>query len=67
MYHIEDLMMELLSGKLILDEHPEGKLPKTPLEEFDTIEQYKIYWKSLYKYEMYCRLFSDTDLGNNTT
>lgn len=58
-------MKELLSGELILDQSPISKLPHDHLEEFYSVEQYKKYWKSLYKYELYCRLFSDTDLSSN--
>ena len=41
------------------------RLPLEPLDSFDSKTEYKDYWSPLYKYEIYNRLFSDKDLGQN--
>lgn len=33
-------------------------------DEFKSVSDYQSYWLDLYKYEIYSRLFSDKDLGD---
>ncbi len=60
---VSDLVKEILDGSLICSTNPKGNLPNEPLDEFDSLKDYSVYWKSLYKYEIYNRIFSDKDLG----
>jgi hypothetical protein len=60
---VKDLVHEILSGSLILADKKDFKLPYEPLDQFDSKAEYSNYWKPLYKYEIYNRLFSDKDLG----
>lgn len=64
--YVKDLIRQLLDGSLIMDEDPKRDLPTKGLEEFNSLMQYCNYWKCLYKYEFYCRLFPDTVLIPST-
>ena len=63
MNNVSDLWSEILDGSLICSSNPKGKLPHESLDEFNSLKEYSEYWKSLYKYEIYNRLFSDKDLS----
>ena len=60
---VSDLWSDILDGSLICSANPKGNLPNEPLDEFNSLKEYSEYWKSLYKFEIYNRIFSDKDLG----
>jgi len=62
---VKDLLGEILTGSLILADKKDFKLPLEPLDQFNSKLEYVEYWRPLYKYEIYNRLFSDKDLGQN--
>jgi len=57
------LIKEILSGKLFKNTLKDFELPAYPLDDFDCNIEYRDYWRPLYKYEIYSRLFADQDLG----
>jgi hypothetical protein len=60
---VSDLWCDILDGSLICSANPKSNLPIEPLDEFYSLQEYSEYWKSLYKFEIYNRIFSDKDLG----
>ena len=61
----KQFLASLLDGTLIsCDKKSYFKFPEQPLDQFTGVEQYKKYWDSLIKYEIYHQLFSDKLAGS---